>query len=139
MALLLLRIITGLAFILHGWPKVNDVAAFAQNLNLPLWLAGVAAYTEVIGGFLIILGLLTPLAALFLAVQMVVAMLMVHFPAGHPFVASGGPSYESAALYLFLMLAFLLAGPGAYSVDAWLARQREGVWGAAIGRRRGVA
>jgi putative oxidoreductase len=144
-ALLLLRFITGLAFIFHGWPKVTDVAAFAGNTGLPAWLAGVAAYTELIGGILLILGCLTALAALFIGVEMLVAMFWVHIRAGHPFVASGGPSYELAALYLFIMLALLLTGPGAHSLDAWLMRRAEVAEseapGAApaIGRRRGVA
>jgi hypothetical protein len=60
LALLVLRVVVGLAFVLHGRPKVADVAAFAGALKLPLWLAGVAAYTELIGGSLLILGLLTP-------------------------------------------------------------------------------
>jgi putative oxidoreductase len=140
-ALLLLRFIVGLAFLFHGWPKVTNVAGFAGQLHLPLWLAGVAAYTELIGGVLLILGGLTALATLFLLVQMVVALFMVHFRAGHPFVNPQGPSFELPALYLFLMLAFLFAGPGAYSLDASLMRQATSGETAArsVGRRRGVA
>jgi putative oxidoreductase len=124
-ALLLLRLIVGAAFIAHGLPKVANVAGFAQRMDLPNWLAGVAAWTEVIGGGLLVLGLLTPLAALFIGVEMVVAMLMVHIPAGHPFVSASGQSFELAALYFVVMIAFLLTGPGAYSLDAWIARQAE--------------
>lgn len=140
-ALLLLRVIAGMAFIFHGWPKVTDVAGFAEGAHLPLWLAGVAAYTEVIGGGMLILGLLTPLAALFLAVEMLVALLKVHLPAGHPFVNPEGHSYESALLYLFIMLAFLLTGPGAYSVDAQLSGARPAGEPRlpVSGRQRGVA
>ena len=139
-ALLLLRLIVGAAFIAHGLPKIADVAAFARGLEVPVWLAGVAAYTEVVGGGLLILGLLTPLAALFIGVEMVVALLKVHLPAGHPFVDPRGPSFELAAVYLVVMIAFLLAGPGALSVDAWLVRQARarGEATPAPGRRRGV-
>src|SRR5437016_224421 len=102
-ALLLLRLIVGLAFIFHGWPKIQNVAAFAGTMKLPVWLAGVAAYTEVVGGMLLILGLLTVVAALFIAIEMLVALFMVHFPAGHPFVNPAGHSFETPAFYLFTM------------------------------------
>jgi putative oxidoreductase len=140
-ALLLLRFIVGLAFIFHGWPKVTGLAGFAAGAHLPLWLAGIAAYTELIGGALLILGLLTPLAAFFLAFEMLVALVMVHLRAGHPFVNPQGHSFESAILYLFIMLAFLLTGPGAYSLDAQLAgRGAEAERGVPVaGRRRGFA
>lgn len=139
-ALLLLRLIAGGAFILHGLPKVADVAGFAGRIGVPTWLGAVAAYTEVIGGGLLILGLLMPIAAAFLAIEMVVALFMVHIPAGHPFVAATGPSWELAALYLVMMLAFLLTGPGAYSLDAQIARQRATAGGEAspTERRRGI-
>jgi putative oxidoreductase len=135
-ALLLLRVVVGLAFVFHGWPKVGDVAAFAGALKLPVWLAGVAAYTELIGGILLILGLLTPLAALFIGIEMLVALFKVHIPAGDPFVNPAGRSYETALFYLATMGVFLLAGPGAYSLDAVL---MKGAAVSAAGRRRGVA
>jgi putative oxidoreductase len=134
-ALLLLRLVAGLAFVFHGWPKLADVAAFAAALKLPLWLAGVVAYTEVVGGALLILGLLTPLAALFIAIEMLVALFKVHIPAGDPFVNPAGRSYETALLYFALMVAFLLVGPGAYSLDAVL---MKGAAIPAVGGRRGV-
>lgn len=125
-ALLLLRFIAGLAFIFHGLPKVKDVGAFAGMLHLPPFLAAIAAYTEVIGGALLILGLLTPLAALFIAVEMLVALFTVHLPAHDPFVNPAGRSCELAAVYLFVMAALLLTGPGAFSVDAMMFRRLTG-------------
>jgi putative oxidoreductase len=135
-ALLLLRVIVGLAFMFHGWPLMADVAAFAGNVKVPVWLAGVAAYTQFIGGILLILGFLTPIAAMLLGIEMLVALVKVHFPAGDPFVNPAGRSFEVAAVFLCAMLAFLLAGPGAYSLDAVL---MKGAAMSAAGRRRGVA
>jgi putative oxidoreductase len=88
-----------------------------------------------VGGTLLILGLLTPLAALFIGIEMLVALLKFHIPAGDPFVNPAGRSFESAALYLALMVAFLLTGPGAYSLDAVL---MKGAAIPAVGRRSGV-
>jgi putative oxidoreductase len=135
-AQLLLRFIVGLAFIFHGWPLVNNVARFAGMIKVPVWLAAVAAYGQLIGGILLILGLLTPIVAVILAIEMLVALFKVHFPAGDPFVNPAGRSYEVAAAFLFAMLDFLLAGPGAYSLDAVL---MKGVAMPTVGRRRGVA
>lgn len=133
-ALLILRSIIGLAFIFHGIPKITDVSGFASNMGLPWILALCAALAEVGGGVLLILGLFTPLAAAALVVQMLTALFMVHFPAGDPFVSNQGSSWELAAVYLCAMIAFLLTGPGLYSVDAML-------WGAlaAPRRERGLA
>jgi putative oxidoreductase len=119
-SLLLLRFVVGLAFIFHGLPLVHNVAKFAEGSHLPVWLAAVGAYTQVIGGGLLILGFFTPLVALLLTIEMLVALFWVHLPAGDPFVNVGGRSFELAAVYLVASITFLMAGPGAYSLDAWL-------------------
>ncbi|MGV3724275.1 MAG: DoxX family protein [Actinomycetota bacterium] len=138
-ALLLIRAVVGTAFVLHGLPKVANPAAFAGQLGLPVWLATVAAWTEVIGGGLLVLGLLTPITALFLTAQMVGALAIVHLPKGDPFVSSGGASFELAAVYLAISIAFLLVGPGAYSLDALIARRATVPGSGAFPRReRGI-
>lgn len=137
-ALLLIRAVVGLAFIFHGWPKIGDPAAFAGAVGLPLWLAVTAAWVEVIGGALLLLGLLAPVAALLLAAQMIGAFVVVHLPSNHPFVSSRGGSYELALTYLVINIGFLLTGPGAYSLDAFLMRQTDPTTAPAPKRRRGT-
>lgn len=124
-ALLLLRAIVGLAFILHGWPKVQDPAAFAKMMQLPLWLAAVAAWVEVGGGALLLVGLLTPVAAFLLTAQMIATFPTFHIPRHTPFINPSGPSYELALVYLVVGLVYLLAGPGAFSADAWLFKREH--------------
>lgn len=138
-ALLLVRVVVGAAFVLHGLPKVANPAVFAAHIGVPPWLGAVAAWTEVIGGGLLALGLLTPITALFLAAQMIGALALVHLPKGDPFVSSSGASFELAAVYLAVSLAYLLAGPGAYSLDALIARRAAASQAGAVrGRERGI-
>jgi putative oxidoreductase len=138
-ALLLLRLIVGTAFVLHGWPKIQDTAAFAAMMHLPLWLGTLGAWVEVIGGALLVLGLLTPLAALLLTAQMAATFPTFHLPQHTPFISSSGPSYELALVYLVVGIVYLLAGPGVYSADACLfGRDRAAVQERAYERRRGV-
>jgi putative oxidoreductase len=120
--LLLLRLVVGAAFLFHGWPKIQAPFAWMPpDANMPGILQFLAALSEFGGGIALILGLLTRLAALGLAVTMAVAAGMVHIPAGDPFVGkSGQPSWELAAVYFACSVLFLLAGPGRWSVDACL-------------------
>jgi putative oxidoreductase len=121
-ALLLLRLVTGLAFLFHGWPKIqNPLGWMGPDAPVPGVLQALAALAEFGGGLALILGLLTPLAALGIAGTMTFAITMVHLRAGDPFVALPPKhSYEQAATYLVNMIVFLLLGPGAYSLDALL-------------------
>jgi putative oxidoreductase len=120
--LLLLRLAMGAAFVLHGWPKIQHAFNWMPpEAPVPGALQALAAVAEFGGGAALILGLLTPLAALGLACTMATAVGMVHLH--HPFVAAPGqPSSEPAVVYLAAALMFLLVGPGALSLDALLAR-----------------
>lgn len=119
--LLLVRLVVGVAFILHGWPKVKQPFSWMEGMGAsvtpPGFLQAVGAFIEVGGGLLLILGLLTPLAALALALQMIAALSLVHWPAGHPFVAAGGSSYELPLVYLLLFVLFMTTGAGRFSLD----------------------
>lgn len=126
--LLILRVVTGAAFILHGWGKVQNATGWMTAVGFPNPPPGpvqaLAAFAEFGGGIALILGLLTPLAALLIAGTMVGALTLVHLH--DPFVASGkGPSQEPAAVYLAIMLLLLTVGPGALSLDAALFGSRQ--------------
>lgn len=120
--LLVVRVVFGLGIALHGWGKIQHPFTWmGPDAPVPGFLQALAALSEFGGGIALILGLLTPLALLGLAITMIVAITMVHLKAGHPFVArGGGPSYELAALYLAVSLLALITGPGKLSLDAKL-------------------
>ena len=122
--LLVFRVVMGAAFIFHGWPKIqNPMGWMGPDATMPAFLQFLAALSEFGGGIALILGLLTRVFALGLAVTMAVAAGMVHIPKGDPFVASGPgqPSWELAAVYFAGSVLYLLAGPGRWSVDACIA------------------
>ena len=117
--LLVARLIFGLGIALHGYQKYTaGVFSWFGPGGIPAPLQGLATCTEFFGGVGIMLGLLTPLSALAVLGTMTVAMLKVHLPAGSPYVSlTNGPSYELAGHYLAYVVALLLTGPGAWSLD----------------------
>ena len=138
-AALALRIVVGLIFIPHGWSKVfgaSGISAFAGSLpsyHLPAFLGYVAAYAELFGAMLLIIGALTRVDAFLLACTMFVAAFVVQLPdALHdPENANANMFFASMRaielpLALFgaaVALAFL--GGGRWSVDALVARRRS--------------
>src|SRR4051794_28770305 len=85
-ALLLLRLVAGSAFILHGFTKIQHPFDWMPGFAPPPMLA-LAAVAEFGGGILWVLGLLTPLASLGIACTMGTAFYMHAFMRGDPFVA----------------------------------------------------
>lgn len=118
-ALLLLRVVAGIAFMMHGWGKIqNPMSWMGPDAPVPGVLQLLAAVAEFGGGLAWILGLLVPLASLGVLVTMVVATLMHAVVLKDPFVnTKGGGSYELASVYLCIALLLILAGPGQFSAD----------------------
>jgi putative oxidoreductase len=117
-ALLLLRLFVGVAFLFHGYGKIVDIAGFAAEFGMPHLIAIAAAYVQFGAGLLLVLGLLTPVAGLALARTMAVATSQL-MGRGEPFVSPHGHSWEASSFYLVSNIALILLGPGLYSFD-WL-------------------
>ena len=137
-ALLVLRVATGLIFIPHGVTKIfgsGGVAKFASSLpsyGIPTFLGYVAAYSELVGGILLIVGLLTRIDALFLAGTMFVAAFIVQLPdavrdpdAGANKVFAAIRGMELPLSILAAMVALILMGGGRFSLDRLIFRKRE--------------
>jgi putative oxidoreductase len=119
LGLLLLRLSVGVMMIHHGQEKLADPQQFAStyvaslHLPFPLFFAYAAGFSELIGSWLVIFGLLTPLGALALTGTMAVA--------AYQHISTAGLNIyvlELVALYLGGSLALLLVGPGRFSFDA---------------------
>lgn len=124
LGLLVLRLIVGAAFILHGWPKIQNPTGWMGDGTHPI-LQLAAALAEFGGGIALIVGFLTPLAAGALAITMLFALFLVHFPKGDPFVGQGpGASFELPLVYLGVLGVLLFVGPGRFSLDAALWKPR---------------
>ena len=139
MAILVLRVASGLIFIPHGISKVfgsGGVATFAQGLpsyGIPTALGYVAAYSELIGGILLILGLLTRIDAALLGATMFVAAFIVQLPdavrdpdaAGKNKVFAAIRGVELPLSVLAAMIALALLGGGRFSLDALVRSLRK--------------
>lgn len=119
-----LRLMLGIAFIYHGYPKLFDGqerAGFVEmlgGLGVPLpevmgWVVGIVEFG---GGIALLLGAATLVATSLLIIQQLGAMFLVHWPNGFAFT-NEPPGIEVNLLFIAMLLALLLGGAGAFSVD----------------------
>jgi putative oxidoreductase len=141
-ALLPLRLIVGFGFISHGLAKWSrGPANFGKLLHVlgvpfPVPTAWMVTGLEVFGGLAILIGVLTALVSIPLIVSMLVAMFTVHLRFGFSSVNTiglnasgplfGPPGYEIDLLYVAVLIALALLGPGPFSVAGWLRKRRAG-------------
>lgn len=126
LALLFLRMVVGIAFVYHGWGKIQNPFAWMPNSPIPGILQFLAALSEFGGGIALIFGLVTPIASLGLTCTMLVATYFHAVLRGDPFVnMTGGGSYEPALVYVAISLLLLATGPGQFSLDHLIFKKRK--------------
>lgn len=113
----IVRIITGLLLVYHGWEladpaKMNEYAGWPalQKLPAPLLAAYLGKAAELLAGILLVLGWLTRIASILLAGSMIYICF---------FIGQGKVWYEDQHPFLLVLLAiiFFFSGPGKWSLD----------------------
>ncbi|MGH2511249.1 MAG: DoxX family protein [Candidatus Limnocylindrales bacterium] len=126
-ALAILHVWLGIVYTTHGAEKVlglggdgfEPFAATVRRIGFrrPRFYAALAGSGELVGGPCLVLGLLTPIAAAWLTVVMVVAITRIHGKNGFLNQKRG---YEYQVTLIVVLLVLTIAGPGTISLDALL-------------------
>jgi putative oxidoreductase len=113
LALLVIRLVLGAIMVGHGYHKVfgglHHHAQFVASLGLPSWTAYLSSFSEFFGGFMVLAGLFTRIAALAICIDLGVAIAKVHWHNG--LIGNGGVEFPLAVATLAFALIILGAGP----------------------------
>ena len=117
-----IRIGIGIIFVFHGWAKITGgtekwlwLGSQMKHFGItfwPLFWGIMATCAEFFGGIFLTAGFATRIAALFMSCVMIVA-LSYHFSAHDPFA-----TYSHPLSLLIVFIGLIIAGGGAYSLDA---------------------
>src|SRR5207244_12903880 len=137
--LTIVRFVLGVVLFAHGAQKLlgwfggpglgATLRTFRDELRIPIPLACLAIAAEFFGGLGLIVGLLTRIAALGIAITMVVAALMVHLKYGfflNWFGNKPGHGIEYHLVVIALALVVIVKGAGDFFFDSALSRHATG-------------
>jgi putative oxidoreductase len=120
LALLIMRVALGAIMVVHGSHKVfgslHHHVQFVSSLGFPAWAAYLSAFTEFLGGILVLAGLFTRAAALAICIDLVVAIWKVHLHnglTGNP----DHPGFEFPMAAAALAFALIFYGAGSLAID----------------------
>lgn len=121
LGLLILRLSVGGMMFLHGFYKINNGVGMIEqqiiDLGLPAFFAYGVYMGEVVAPLLIMAGIATRIGAVILAINCVVATLMVHAKDVFSLSSQGGWANELLGLYFFAALALVFTGAGKYALS----------------------
>ena len=113
---LILRIGLGVAFMFHGWTKlehISDIAGFFGTLGLPAFVAYFVAGLEFVGGAAMILGVYVGIFGSLLAIDMFFAIVLVAWNMAR---TRGFGGLELEFLLGMMSLGIALVGSGKYAI-----------------------
>ncbi|MGJ7487982.1 DoxX family protein [Variovorax sp. LT2P21] len=117
---LVLRLALGVLILLHGVAKISSgvsgVGGMLASHGLPSALAYLVYIGEIVAPVLLIIGLYTRPAAWIIAINMVVALWLVHMKDLFVIGKTGGWALELQGMFLFGAIAVALLGAGRFSV-----------------------
>lgn len=126
LALLFVRIGSGLAFLYHGSAILFGAfggpgpVAFASGMHASAVVGYLVGIAEFGGGLAVLIGIFTRIGAACIAIVMIGAIFLVHLPNGFN-IGNGGMEY--ALTQLLIALALLVTGAGDYSLRVFLPAQ----------------
>jgi len=124
---LLLRVILAVLLLFHGVSKlvggVGFITGMLEKMGLPSAIGYLVYVGEVIAPLMILFGVWTRAAALVVAGNMIVAVLLVHTSQFFTMSETGGWALELQGMYFFAAIAVALLGAGRYSMGG-----RAGKW-----------
>jgi putative oxidoreductase len=117
---LILRVTVAVLMVMHGVAKMQNgigwMAGMLQAHHLPVFVGYGVYVAEVIAPVLLILGLFTRLAALVIAFDMVMAIVLAQSDKIFSRNQGGGWAIELEMFYLLAALAIFFLGSGRYAV-----------------------
>lgn len=121
---LVVRVIFGYFWLETGIAKVQNLGGFTMRfmgwgIPYPAFSAGLSAWTELIGGLLLMLGLCTRLVCIPMLINMAVAVTLV---VSHNLMGLDDYVEADEVVYSLIFFWLLISGPGKASLDTLLVR-----------------
>lgn len=114
LGLLLIRIGLASVFIVHGWSKIQNldqVLGFFESMGLGIFWVFLVAYSEFLGGILMLAGVFVRQVGIVFAIIMIFSIALVKAAKGF----YGG--YEFELFLLLVSLSVTLIGSGKYAIN----------------------
>lgn len=117
---LILRVALALLILFHGISKVlggvGPIAGMLAKIGMPAALGYLVYIGEVVAPLMILLGVWTRVGGLIIAINMVVAVLLVHTAQFFTLSPTGGWALELQAMFFVAAIAIALLGAGRHSL-----------------------
>ncbi|HUK50045.1 MAG TPA: DoxX family protein [Terriglobales bacterium] len=121
---LLLRVVVGVTMVMHGYPKLKNpkqTIGWTKGLGVPVVATWLAIILEFFGGIALIIGLIVPIVAFFIMLEMIGNVSLKKTKMKSPYIAGQNPAaYEIDITYLLLAVTLIVLGAGIFSIDALL-------------------
>ena len=115
-----MRIALGAIMVTHGYHKVfgglHHHAQIVSSLGFPAWMGYLSAFTEFLGGLLVLAGLFTRAAAFAICINLGVAIWKVHLHNGL-IGTPDHPGFEFPLAVAALAFALIFFGGGSIAID----------------------
>jgi putative oxidoreductase len=121
---LFLRVVVGATLVMHGYPKLKNPQStlkWTGSMGVPAAATVLAIVLEFLGGIALILGILVPIVAFFVVLEMIGNLALKKSKMKAPYLSGGSASaYEIDVTYILLAVTLIVLGAGAFSLGALL-------------------